>query len=151
MSRKSKVISMDLPSKLSHQLVISSDKTSLDSILVEKIIKVIQRHEIQEEYIMIDEKKELFDELVLTKKCKNLSKVNRDKLRKIFDKIVRNDRKETIKREEIEKIVDAFDLLDCELEKKEKKLQQNIIYNFMKKHQNKIYYTFFTENRDIES
>jgi len=34
MSRKSKVISMDLPSKLSHQLVISSDKTSLDSILM---------------------------------------------------------------------------------------------------------------------
>lgn len=76
--------------------------------------------------------------MVLTKKCKNLSKINRDKLRKIFDKIIHNNRKETIKREEIEKVVDAFDLLDCELEKEEKLLQQDIIYNFMIKHQGKI-------------
>lgn len=45
MSRKSKVISMDLPSKLSHQLVFSSGETSLDPSLVKKIIRVIEEHE----------------------------------------------------------------------------------------------------------
>lgn len=147
MSRKSKVISMDLPSKLSHQLVFSSGETSLDPSLVKKIIRVIEEHERPREYIEFNEKKEdiefdenkeFFNKYVLTKKCKNLSRDNRDKLRNIFTNIIHNDRKETIKREEIEKIVDAFYLLDCELELEEKKLQQNIIYNFMKKHQNKI-------------
>lgn len=129
---------MSTESKLFHQLVLSSNKTSLDPSLVEKIKKVIEEHEIQKEYIEIDEKKEFFDKYVLTNKCKKLSRNNRDKLRKIFKNIIINDKRKTIEREEIEKIFDTFDFLDCELEKEEKKLQQTIIYNFMIKHQNKI-------------